>query len=307
MTLLLCLNELSYRDVSTRPEDVDAAIRQLVALILEVRRHRTDTALVAEAAFSDLGIGDTAAFQRWQADGRNRDMMRVIRAQRTRAPFALVISPDDESSTEYQYGGAKADGLGAAHLLGGLAVSLALAPQWDADHLQLQCQKLVESDDGNVELQVTDESVRHSTSAGHVSVHSAWMTESGLAHVHTGPAIWEIRDDVFPHLRFLPRVADDLAALPRDWIKPVKNLLAEFEDAVSRWDSSHSIAPVWPGKVTPEHERRRSESFLHDPEVDAQVRFDVHARFTPRAGRMHFRWDAETSKAVIGYIGHKRD
>jgi hypothetical protein len=33
--------------------------------------------------------------------------------------------------------------------------------------------------------------------------------------------------------------------------------------------------------------------------------FDLHARFTPGAGRIHFRLDPTAQKFVIAYIGKK--
>jgi hypothetical protein len=33
--------------------------------------------------------------------------------------------------------------------------------------------------------------------------------------------------------------------------------------------------------------------------------FDLHARFTPGAGRLHFRLDPEPRRAVIAHVGRK--
>lgn len=284
MTLLVCLNECSYRRDDVTPDEIGAALEQLVAVIRAVRTHRTDTALVAEAPFSRLMIGDGVAFARWQADGRNLELTRFLKSQLTRSPFSAVVEAGTEGSTDYHHNGAPARGLGIAHLVGGLAASLTLTPGWDEPFLQLRCETLVDDDVGD---------------------HREWLATSAGAAVHTGQALWQARQDLYPHLRFLPRVRDDLAAIQPVRVPAVKKLLTAFDRSVAEWDPARELAPRWPTKVTPEHQQRRALCYFDDPEGDGRTLFDTHARFTPWAGRMHFRWDPAAEKVVVAYLGDK--
>ncbi|MEU3217046.1 hypothetical protein [Streptomyces sp. NPDC006971] len=61
--------------------------------------------------------------------------------------------------------------------------------------------------------------------------------------------------------------------------------------------------PEWQSKVTPEGEtRKRVCRFADDGE---QETFHLHARFTPGAGRIHFRTIGEEGKIRIAHVGGK--
>lgn len=132
------------------------------------------------------------------------------------------------------------------------------------------------------------------------------MREVGLRGVHTGAELWRVRDDIFPSIRFLPRVAGDLEVLRKEWLRPAKELLAKLAEAVVAWDPGREVAPAWPTKVTLEHEQRRRLCWFDDP-FTGNTLFDLHARMTPGAGRLHFRWDAAERKVIVVYIGVKRE
>ncbi|MFI5839005.1 hypothetical protein ACIA8K_04720 [Catenuloplanes sp. NPDC051500] len=301
MTLLLCLNEHSHHQADITARDLGEAFTQLIAVVQAVRLRRTDTALVAEAYFHQLLIGDGVVFAEWQADGRNRDAARFLKLQLTRAPFSSVLDTEIRSLTRYTFDGTEALGLGTAHLVGGLAVSFALSPAWDVPHLELHREELL--DDG--EIETSSERIPHASVAAHVDLHDAWIRSAGTSGIRNGPALWAVRNDLLPNLRFLPRVEDDLARLQPALLPSVWRLLAAFEGAVAGRDTSSPQAPTWPVKVTPEHEQRKRLCYFDDPAAGGTMAFDTHARFTPWAGRMHFRWDAAAGKVVIAYIGDK--
>lgn len=304
MSLLVFLNELSYQDTEARREEISTALNDFVALLRDIRRHRPGAALVTEIAFGNLDIGTGFSMRQWQADARNRDTARFIRALRNRAPSSGGLASEVRDTVEYSHDGRTALCLGAAHVSEGLAVSLLLSPAWDASRLLLRCHSLAENDAGDVFLEHTDEQVRHASRICHVAEHRYWMCETGLRDVHTGSELWRVREDVFSRLRFLPRVADDLVGLRKEWIHPAKELLAKLQDAVARWDPTQAPTPTWLTKVTPEHEQRKRLCWFDDP-VGGHALFDLHARLTPGAGRLHFRWDATKHEVIIGYVGQK--
>lgn len=305
MSLLVFLNELSYRDTDAHHGEIATALNDFVVLLREIRRHRSDTALVTEAAFFDLDIGTGFSMRQWRADGRHRDAARFIQSWRSRAPFSSVLAGEIPHTMEYSYDGRTARGLGVAHLSEGLAVSLRLSSLWDASRLLLRRCSLAENNAGDVFFEHTDEHVRHASRMCHVVEHCHWMCETGLRDVSTGAELWRVRKDVFSYLRFLPRVADDLEGLRKEWISPIKELFAKFQEAVARWDPAQALTPTWPPNVTPEHEQRKRLCWFDDPVAGRALLFDVHARFTPGAGRLHFRWDATKREVIIGYVGQK--
>lgn len=304
MSLLLVLNELSYRETKARREEVSDSLHGLVGLLRKVRQHRTDVALVTERRFFDLDLGDDYSVREWAGDGRNRDALRYLRGMRQRAPFRDVAPADLRDGTEYFHGERPAEGLGTAHQVGGLAVSLPLAQLWEKPLLRLSQRGLAEDDAGAVALTETEVDVRHASRREHVDEHRQWLCDSELTRIHTGAALWEAREDVFPHLRFLPRVADDLLRLAPARLHPVKERLAELELAAAVWAPAVEAAPKWRSKVTPESDTRKALCRFVDTDGQLYL-FDWHARFTPGAGRLHFRMDGVRQQLVVAYIGTK--
>ncbi|MFD6731150.1 hypothetical protein ACFWDZ_08605 [Micromonospora aurantiaca] len=305
MPLLLVLNELSYRETKARREEISDSLRGLVRLLRKVREHRTDVALVTERAFFDLNLGDDYSVREWAGDGRNRDWLRYLLGMRQRAPFRDVAPADLRDGTEYFHDGRAAEGLGTAYQVGGLAVSLSLAEPWEETRLKLSQHGLAEDDAGTVEVTRTDVDVRHAARSEHVEQHRQWLCDSELTRIHTGVELWDARDDIFPHLRFLPRVAHDLRRLTPAWLHPVKERLAELELATAAWTPTLDAAPQWRSKVTPESDTRKALCHFEDTDGTSQL-FDWHARFTPGAGRLHFRMDRSRQQLVVAYIGAKR-
>ena len=305
LTLLLVLNDLSYRGAKARRDVLSDSLHGLVALLRKVRSHRTDVALVTEANFFDLELGESYTVREWAGDGRNRDALRYLMSMRQRAPFRDVAPAGLWRDIDYLYGQRRAEGLGTAYLAGGLAVSLRLADVWQAAWLTLIQRGLAEDDAGEILLTEDDVHIRHASVPDHVAEHREWLCDSELDRIHSAAELWKAREDVFPHLRFLPRVVDDVAVLRSGWLNPVKEQLAKLELAAAGWNTVLEATPQWRSKVTPESDSRKELCRFQDIDGLSYI-FDWHARFTPGAGRLHFRIDRSEQRIVIAYIGEKR-
>jgi hypothetical protein len=305
--MLVVLNDLSY-PVFANPappaEDVTHAIDLLVATLRAVRKHRGDVALVSEEPWSGL-LSRLAPS--WRADSRNRDKVRFLLALQQKAPFAKVLSGIDDSAVDYTWQGRSAAGLGAAHLVEGLAVSLALDPKWDLPQVEVDRCTLQETDDGDAVMVEDVVQVCHAFGPMHVGVHRGWICTTGLRDVSTGAQLWAERSDFFPDVRFLPRVEEQLTGLTIVSLPVVKGLLAGFQAAIVSWRTVGGTGPEpdWLTHVVPEHEQRRKLCWFDDPVTGTLDLFDQHTRFPPRPGRLHFRWDAATEKVIVAHIGRK--
>jgi hypothetical protein len=302
--LLLVLNELSYKEGQVHSDKLSASIHELVQLIRCIRRHRDDSVLATEAGLFDLEIATGYTMRAWAADGRNRTAMQYLKSVRQRAPFQGIAPPNLEGVAEYRHRGRSAEGLGLAHLVGGLGLSLNLDDDWRTTSVVLDRTALEENADGQLVLIESQVDVRHAATEDHVTEHERWLCDEGIAHVRTGDGLWRVCADVFPNLVFLPRVQDNLAGLRAEWIEPVKERLAELQTATARWDVAANPTPEWLSHVTPESQSRRQLCQFVD--LDGTVRlFETHARFTPGAGRIYFRMDGAKGKLVIAHIGRK--
>ncbi|MEC4014969.1 hypothetical protein [Streptomyces sp. H27-D2] len=243
-------------------------------------------------------------YQQWASDNRNRTQRQFIKALRNRAPFTDVL-PQHSSpgEIEYECAGEPVEGIGAAHLMDGLAVSLPLSRTWSGSWLDVMVRRLVETDAGDLAMEEAAELVRHSARRGDLVTHEKWGRSAGLDAVDTPAQLWEQCADFFPRLQFLSRVREDLERLELKWFVQVRGLLARLEASASRWDPVVSAVPVWQGaNVTPEHEQRKRLCYFRD--LDGVDRcFHLHGRFTPGAGRLHFRLVPEDKALRIAYIG----
>lgn len=304
---LLFLNERSYGSACD-PLDADRAMTEFARTAVAVARvDRAGTTLVSEVPLREVQIADGYPVQKWMGNPRNRDAWQRLRLMQSKAPFKTVL-PGGETplDVEYRFEGAVAEGLGGAHLMDGLGISLPVRACWDATALPLECEQLVEAADGSTATRVSEVEVRHVSAERHLDAHYAWIRTSRDTAAHTGAQLWERRAELFPHLQFLPRVEADLRGLPQVWVGPVRRRLAELEEAVAEWDPAvRPEGPRWRSWVTGEHEGRRRDCWFPDLDGEPGL-FDTHSRFTPDEGRVHFRFIAGQRAVRVAYLGRKR-
>ncbi|MFE9579801.1 hypothetical protein ACFYO1_25670 [Nocardia sp. NPDC006044] len=298
MTTLLCLNELScghHLPVSR----VDDAVRQFVATL---RAIKSDAVLITPVKLPDIDLALDYPMRRWAADGRNKDHWRAIRSMQSRAPFTFAeLAPTEQDDDEFRHRDRLASGLGVAHNHDGMAVSLPTHEEWALDAIELDRMWVDETVEEICQEIVT---VRHASCTDHVDVHASWLDESRYdTDVRAGRDVWDRRHQFFPALDFLPRVEHDLTDISPVWVRPVFVRLRELQTSAVGWVPKAG-SPIWGSKVTPEHDQRKALCRFVD--LDGVTRtFDMHARFTPGAGRIHFRLIATEQKFRIAYIGRK--
>lgn len=303
---LLFLNEKSW---TTRCDEAraDAAMAEFVEAVRAVAKEdREETALVSEAGLDSLEIVEGYPVRKWIGSSpKNRVRWQRLRALQNRSPVRCVYpTPDAASGLEYSHDGEAALGLGAAHFMEGIAVSLPVAPEWHTHNVTLDRSELVEIGDGSLEFQHDTVDVRHMSTLPDVDEHRPWIRESSLVRAATGRQIWERRADLYPNLQFLSRTEDQLSGLDSRWIMPVRHSLGRLDATAEAWDPAAMPEPEWQSKVTPEGETRKRVCRFEDFD-GALATFHLHARFTPGAGRIHFRLIGAERKIRIAHIGSK--
>lgn len=308
----LFLNEKSC-ETTADPERVNRAMTELVKAIVAVARvDRPGTVLVAREHITALRLAKDHPIGKWIGTPGTKDLWQRLLQMQTKWPHQGAF-PDGEtfSDIEYRHDGEPVTGLGAAHLMGGLGVSLPLESRWGADRITLEREELLDDEGGGSEL--TDVEVPHAATREHVDTHLPWIRDEAeaalrgdLSAIRTGAELWERCADLFPHLRFLPHVEAQLRELKQYWVHPVRKRLAEMDRAVLLWDAtSEPDGPQWGSAVTPEHSTRKRD-YCKFTDLDGKPQyFDTHLRFTPGAGRLHFRFVAATRRAHIAHIGRK--
>ncbi|MFF8811119.1 hypothetical protein [Streptomyces pactum] len=303
---LLFLNEKSW-GTACDPARAERAMADFVAVVRAAAAEGgAGTALVSEVDVKALEIAEGYPVNKWiGASPRNRALWQRLRALQGRSPVRSVFPVENAADhLEYRHHGAVVLGLGAAHFMDGIAVSLPVARQWQADRVTLERSELVEDDDGTLEMRHDSVDVRHLSAEPHLDGHLDWIRAARREGVTTGSRIWDRRTDLYPRLTFLPRIEGQLRSLNPHWVVPVRRALERLEEAVAAWDPSSMAEPEWRTKVTAEGETRKRVCRFTD--LDGETRtFDLHARFTPGAGRIHFRLVPEERTIRLAHIGSK--
>lgn len=301
MTLLLHVNEASVSALPSR-EASDEVVADFAALLLAVRRRRGDAALVSVLPLGEMTFFEHHTLGEWGSRPANRDRWRVVRLMQSKSP-GWHRDRDDEAS-EYCIGGETLVAFGDAHMSEGLLVSFRTSSALDLAWMEGTRKYLAESD-GEIQLVSENVQVRHGSAESHLDSHLEWVSLAGATDVESGADLESKCGEMFTKLKFLPRAADQLKTLDPKWVAPVAQSLALMNRALVEW-SSEAAHPSWYTHVTADSQSRRAEGLLDFRDVDGVVRtFDTHARFTPGAGRIHFRLDNATRTATVAHVGSK--
>ncbi|GAA2641671.1 hypothetical protein [Streptomyces vastus] len=263
------------------------------------------TTLVTEAKLNQLHIANGYPIGKWIGNPKNRDAWTLLLKLRTKSPFKEGY-PDgvDGLDVEYRHDGVEVDALGAAHLTGGMGISLPVDACWDATTLLLERERLMEDEDGTTEVDVSQVEVRHASARVHVEEHLTWIKASRDTAATTGAQLWEKRGKICPSLQFLPAVEDQLRALDAASIAVVRRRLLELQESVADWDPDTQARPQWRGDVRGEFESRKRLCWFTD--LDGERRcFYWHTDYPPKPGRLHFRLVPEDRTVRIAYVGRK--
>jgi hypothetical protein len=310
--------DVYFNELARAPAPLDAdraagLVRGLVQTLRAVRR--IDPALTVHLPGRinclEVAPGQPLNHLRGQVD--LRDETHFLKTLATRAPMEPpreAMCLEDGAPVEYRHTGEPAHGLGLAHLTGGLAVSLPCAQAWKTTRIELECRALEEGEDGTLAERRETVHAPHAAEQGHVAEHEGWIGEDRMTTIRDGRTLVRKVEDTMHHVRLLPDVARTLEAWPgsHHWFGAVRQRLFELEHALRAWqDEPGQPHPRFPSKVTPESESRRPLCRFRDTD-GVEREFGDHMRFTPGAGRLHFRLEETSSgtrRAVVAHVGHK--
>jgi hypothetical protein len=304
MSVLLFFNELSCTTEAS-PDDVDTAMTTFVGILTQITRLRRDATLVSAVSIRDLELARGYFVQQWRGKkSLHREQMRKIQSMRQQAPFKPVLPEGAGEDAEYILNGRNGMAVAGAHLMDGMLVSLPISQEWAVACLCVDRKRLTENPDGDVVIVEDAVDVRHASTDAHVTIHESWIKSAGVAELRTGAELWAARDGLYPNLLFLPRAEQLFTGLLPEWVVPLATELRRIDDSIGDWDPTVCKYPAWRSYITVESETGKRHCWFED--FDGEIRlFDLHGRFTPGPGRVHFRLVADQRKATIAYAGRK--
>ncbi|MFJ2557754.1 MULTISPECIES: hypothetical protein [unclassified Streptomyces] len=308
----LFLNEKSC-ETTGGPDQVNRAMTRMVEAVLAIRqKDPKGTALVTHAdSLMALQLAQGHPISKWMGVPGTEELRVLLKRMEDKSPYETVF-PEGETFSDigYRHEEETVRGLGFAHLLGGIGISLPLEARWDADRLTLVQERLV--DDEETGSALTEVEVRHAAGTEHVAPHLRWISrgadsvrQKAIEGLRSGTELWSLRSDLFPLLQFTSLAEQYFAELPEVWVRPVGERLGELHDAVDDWDPARQpICPQWRSYVRTEFEARRRLCWFPDDDGENRL-FDWHCDFLPSPGRMHFRLIHEERTLRIAYVGRK--
>lgn len=305
-------NELSVRKYEAKSIAIDR-IKQFVKVCGKAKGIGWRTLRLHED-FGDniyyLELADNYYVNQWVEESPKDEVVLLFKNILTQSP---LINDDDVEiknqwgNIEYSIGNQVAKGLGAAHFLDTLAVSLWFEPSDFCDNIV----GLLRSEfDDDADAIVTTATVIHSSKEEHPDTHKAWFEKRLKEEAEKRKDIWVKRETYFPHLVFCGETeknltqGETLAGISRVFEK-----LQRLNDYAAEWkEGGFSIDEVGKKGVDVSNE---SDSTMQHLKLKNLRKFRLpdgtKAVFEPhiKTGdlRFHFYTDEEAHQIYVGYIG----
>jgi hypothetical protein len=300
MAVPVVLNETSYLAWPDDGHEGAECIARVSEVLRDLAKLRRSVFLLTDERVGDIFLGQRT-LREYLDVGVIRDSIRQILVFANRSPLSS-FSDLDADGAECFVGDVPAKGILYAHMMRTISISFPTNVQCRNSSISAKFIELSQDGSSLVE-QLID--TANAALSEHVLVHSQVISAFREAEVSTGLDLWNLVGEWFPSLRFLPRVETDLraflkASVPLD---QVVDRLFELEATISEWNSEMG-PPIWRSKVTPESESRRS--FCNFLSLEGVIEnYELHARYTPGVGRIHFRLLPNHRQIEVAYIGTK--
>lgn len=310
MAIISFFNELSEPPENTSADEARAIMIEFARVVIAARKRRPDFGLQLPQPLKAWRLGNSYTFDRFYAEAPTRDLGRSILSNLDRSPIRFGLDPNiaDDNTIDYEHGGRRAEGLGLAHLFDGLAISFGTGESWEFSKIELGRSQLQEDENGKPILAGDTVEVTHASTTDHIATHHQWLESTGKTLFTNFGEFLAKRTTRLSKLKFLDRTLKQIEDIKPGtaWWKAIFERLDELQAAVIEWDPTKSPRPNWRSHVTGEKETRQRLCYFLD--LDGEQRcFDEHARFTPGAGRIHFRLDISKGKSslVVAHVGEK--
>jgi len=285
MAQLIFLNERSHPPDDMHPEVAGQSLADLVDVLLRIKAVLPQLALISAEPLATLRLGKDYSVASWlNRQGKNRERTRFLLSLAQQAPFQVVrelFGDPDPGVTVYRLGSEDVQGIGLAHLYGGLPVSFSHDVQWRVDSILLNVDQLVEGGENSWSVDIP-----HASLIEHVETHRIWLTSLRRRDIHNASDLWARRSDLFHHLDFGPDVRVGISKLEKRAFLQVVNYLCRLDDAIGLWDPSSRQIPEYPPNTSDESASRKHLCEFPAP-WGGIASFTWHGRYTPGAGRIH--------------------
>ncbi len=303
MELELVFNELSCEKPAPSVELARQHIESFVLTMVEATRRGVKRNIRSTCDLQQLELGPGYHWWDWRHDRLvRRELQQYFRSITTKYP-ALSDAPTIERELlgcDFFHKGRKAAGLGVAHRLDSLAVSLPSSDAWNCAAILIEIQELCNGD-----IEQFSDNVRHACYANHVrNDHPDWIKQRLISLVKNGSELWDRSAEFFPKLMFCDAVASQMASLPAIALPSVMRGLFQLNQYAGEWVSGGFNERQVGCMVSPDSQstmqQYAAERTFRCPDGQPYT-FSWHAKVG--FWRIYFRWNDTNRQLLIGYVG----
>lgn len=304
----MIINELSIHCEEQKKVEVDAAVREFIAVCHELSAKQGamdfyySAKLLQEELLPQYTLYDW--LQKGNASKAEKTYLRTLINRRQLIEEEQYLG----SQVFVTVDGEKKEALGClvAYESDEVVVSMRTNPLWENDRIDGEYFSLSETDDGIRNENVT---IKNCSEKRHVDMLRQEERQEMFSRVSSGRELWEKRESLYPHLIFCDSVEKQLEKAGNSLqIRTIIKRLKILEDYFAKYDGNFNKDDVGYGC------REESESVENNKETKGMRTFKTpygkeeffswHISFAgDYPGRIHFLPDAEHKVGVIGYIG----
>lgn len=313
MPLQLFLNELSISNEHAAHAVSVYRLKQFVATIRQARGIDAGLILNSDVPVGVLPLAQGTIVASVRNDGECVEESQYLKAINNRAPLKLVAAEGearDPNLCEYKlriaaplHAGEVALGLGFAHLLDGLGLSLASHDYWVGRSIELDLSTL----DAGGEIVTKSVTTLNADSPEAITHHTDALRAMIAPAIVHGAELWERRAEILPNLVFIPRTQAQLESIlvGDPMLQHVWTKLRGIDRAIEAWKISKAPRPMFPFNVRPESRTRRPLVEFEVADGNRRI-FSDHCDLAPTESRIHFVVEVDPKRhALIGHVGRK--
>lgn len=316
MAIEVFLNDLSIPTGRVPLETACAHLRSVVHALRELKRIDDNVILNSDLALNAISLGDGHSIAALRNSQLCVEEGQFLKRLQDRSPFDRVIEITGGqdfaliefkiSDTGSEFDGAIARALGLSWSLDGISFSFETHATWHTTPVRLIRYELDRETGELTELAVE---ARNLTATTGTTPFEEFLRRPPPPAAVDGVDLWARRGDLFPNLKFLPRVrgqVEGLMAGDRVLAAAVRRL-GDIDASVGVWANDGTASPQWTCYMRPESGTRINKGLVDFADADgATATYSDHADFGPAEGRIHILLKTEPSRhAVVGHVGRK--
>lgn len=330
MDIFLVFNELSAHDGRSIEGATEYQAREWMKEFAEVITDSRKFGLKALKTYDDFfdkELVENYTIRNWLIDSSvDREIKRRIRsagtsywglskpgqiAEGNALPEQILQAENKILAFDFTCNERKSLGLGSAHLLESIAISLHTGEFWESTEIALGIEQFDEEAD---DIIISEVSVLNVSQSLQLDSHRLWIHKRFETSVDDGKYLLSKINEWYPNLIFTDNVKSQIATLHSGTpqLRQAVKKLFELEIYCMGWDSGAFDKNKIPSKVTPESMTVRNNPSLRSQRVfklpdGTEGFFEWHFRLTPDPWRLHFLPVPSKRKIYIGYIGDHLD